>query len=486
MSNEIEKHAGRRAFLKGVGGAAIALPLLEYTHGEAFAQTGSPLRFLTFFHHGGTLTNQGKRSRHDGTGNHHGMDYWTPAAGEDLALNMIQEPIAHHRDRLTVLTGVDNAAAIRQDRYGAGAHGTANASALSAAVVETYTDSGGKERQRSTASSIDHVLAEHLLASQAVPFARMHLTVHGHQYGTPHYDGSSGTGGIKSPREAFDTYFAGLTADPDDEAAQRARLRRRSILDGVMEGLARFRGRVSTRDRVTIDGHLEHLRALEREIDALDVAGPMCVAPGAPTADGAQRIAEVHAELIVAAMRCGLTNVACLEMADLVTPWTPAGSPTNPAYGIGHALHHMARDIGPTGELAGIYDDWMAEMLDNRRWRMEILARILDGLADPELSAEGAGTILDNSLLMVTSEFSNGSQHSAHNVPLLFAGSAGGQLRTGRHLNFELGTEGTYGYDTETSTHNVFTSIVQAFGMDVDHFGSDHAYYSGPVPGLFG
>ena len=63
------KHSGRRAFLRGLGGTALALPLLEYTHGDAWAADGdATLRFLTVFSHGGTITDQSHSSLHDGTG----------------------------------------------------------------------------------------------------------------------------------------------------------------------------------------------------------------------------------------------------------------------------------------------------------------------------------------------------------------------------------------------------------------------------------
>lgn len=50
-------HSGRRAFLRGASGAVLALPLLEYTHGRAFAGARPLQRFLTVFEHGGTVSN---------------------------------------------------------------------------------------------------------------------------------------------------------------------------------------------------------------------------------------------------------------------------------------------------------------------------------------------------------------------------------------------------------------------------------------------
>ena len=51
------KTLNRRMVLAGFGGAAIALPWLEFTHGKANAQAADgPKRFALFFDHGGTLS----------------------------------------------------------------------------------------------------------------------------------------------------------------------------------------------------------------------------------------------------------------------------------------------------------------------------------------------------------------------------------------------------------------------------------------------
>jgi hypothetical protein len=124
------------------------------------------------------------------------------------------------------------------------------------------------------------------------------------------------------------------------------------------------------------------------------------------------------------------------------------------------------------------YDDFFAEIGPNRQWRAGLVARVLRALLD---TPEGDGTMLDSTMLLYTSEFSGGADHSAADVPLLLAG---GGLRGGRHLSFNraAGLE----YDTTASTHNVFTSILHGFGFDDEHFGSDHAPMRGELPGLLG
>ncbi|MCX4247986.1 DUF1552 domain-containing protein [Paraliomyxa miuraensis] len=482
------KHSGRRAFLRGAGGAALALPLLEYTHGHAWAADGeSALRFLTVFTHGGTISNMNKTTRYDGTGAQHGEDLWRPAdpSSEALVLGPIHQPLEAWRDKLVVIEGIDNKSAISQDQYGLGAHGISNGSVLTA---QSVTETGGASLAQGP--SIDHVLAQRLAARQPVPFDAIHLKVAGHQYGTPYFSGSQqAVSGESSPKAAFNAIFDGVSGgQPDPEIVLR-NTKRGSVLDGLMEGYGSFHGRVSARDRHVIEAHLDHLAALEQQLQDPVICNP----PQGIEADGGPGdvVGPLMADIIVAAIRCGLTNVANLEIADILTPWTSAGALEGNLgldFAIGHALHHQARDIGPTGPLSALYDDWMAYTLENRRWRMSLIARLLEGLDDPDFM-EGDATVLDNSLLLCTSEFSNGSRHSAWNLPVLLAGGAGGVLPTGRFITYNQHAQGnpqTLQYTSDESIHNLYTSILQAFGESDGHFGNDAAQHQGPLPGLLG
>jgi len=476
------KNSGRRAFLRGIAGGALALPLLELTHGKAWSQSqNATKRFLTVFSHGGTVTDQSHSGLHNGNGSHHGVNLWRPAdPGEALVLGEIMQPLAGHEGKLLVVDGVTNMAASKQAKYGSGGHGTSNVTALTAADVNNAGDdatAGGP--------SIDHVVAERLAQSQPVKFKRIHLKVKGHQYGSPYYRGAGErVGGTESPLAAFNTIFEGVTADaePDPEFVHQQMLRR-SVVDGVLDNYRTFRKQVSQRDKHTIDAHLEHLHALEAELNAAPVR---CEPPTGISADGkagGDVVGPLHVKIMIAALRCGLTNVANLEISDILTPWTAVGTPMNSAFGIGHSLGHYAREVGPQGTDANRLQTWLDEMRSNRQWRMGLFRQLLEGLDDANF-LEGGKTLLDNSLMLWTSEFSTPALHCSAGVPLLMAGSAGGYFRTGRHLNFNTGNTSSFEYETSESTHNLFTSILHAFGGDDDHFGSGHADHQGPLPNL--
>jgi hypothetical protein len=478
------KNSGRRAFLRLTGGAVLALPLLEFTHGKAWSQDAGPKRFLTVFSHGGTVVNQSHSSLHDGNGKYLSDNYWKPAdPGEDLVLGPIMEQLEPWKQKLLVLQGVDNGAGGVQAQYGSGGHGISNVTALTCADAENAWD-----EPDSLGASIDHVLAERLADTQPVKFKRIHLTVGGHQYGSPYYAGAKQrVSGEKSPLAAFNTIFEGVSADPEpDPAFVHRQMLRRSVVDGVLEGYQSFRGIVSKRDEHMIEAHIEHLLQLEKELNASPV---LCEPPEGITADDdatGDVIGPLHVKIMIAAIRCGLTNVANLEIADIITPWTPTGTPIDSAFDIGHSLGHYAREVGPQGESSQLAQDWLAEMLDNRRWRMSLFKQLIEGLDDPNF-LEGSSTLLDSSLVLWTSEFSEPASHVSAGIPLLMAGSAGGYFRTGRHLNYNIPAQSnpnTFDYETNESTHNVFTSIMHAFGYEDAHFGNNDAKHQGPISGL--
>ena len=109
----------RRTFLKGAG-AAIGLPLLDAMV-PAFAADAPTAKRIGFIY----LPNGVAK-------NFTGIDYWTPKASGKLAeLSTILAPLAPYRDRLTVISGIDQRVAEANAEDGAtGDHTKANAAWL--------------------------------------------------------------------------------------------------------------------------------------------------------------------------------------------------------------------------------------------------------------------------------------------------------------------------------------------------------------------
>jgi hypothetical protein len=488
----------RRTFLRAAGGLCVGLPILEATHHGAWAQSQDRAkRLIVMFSHGGTIN---CRARGDGrlysrqNSAHHGLNAFAPLSGSGapLRLGPIMQPLedAGLTEDLLVLQGVDNRSGMTV-RYGGG-HRSSNVTALTAADFESYTrtSSSGSESvyMRALGPSIDQVVAQRLQARAPSPFESVNLTVYGHQYGSPQFRGArTSVSAERNPKTAFESLFAGVNATPEAELElRRIRLRRRSILDGVLVGLRRFREKVSVNDRHLLDEHMTHVRELERRLQALGDTSISCVVPELDPQAGARnfdRLAEfvgpMMVDIVIHALRCGLTQVATLQISDVITSWlsTPWSRGNT---SLGHSLHHAGRDVGRTGTSPQRFDDWEQEMLINRRWRMQLMSRLLLGL---KTTPEGDSNMLHNSVVLYTSEFGYGAIHSVRDQPFLLAGAAGGQWRTNRGINYNSADlqSDPRAYESQTSNHNVFTSILNAFGESDEHFGNAAAPFQGPL-----
>jgi hypothetical protein len=75
---------------------------------------------------------------------------------------------------------------------------------------------------------------------------------------------------------------------------------------------------------------------------------------------------------------------------------------------------------------------------------------------------EGDRTALDNSVLLYCSSMLTGG-HDATNLPVVMLGSAGGQIKTGRVLD--------YVNKPERKMCNLYLSIMDKFGVKLNEFG---------------
>jgi hypothetical protein len=83
---------------------------------------------------------------------------------------------------------------------------------------------------------------------------------------------------------------------------------------------------------------------------------------------------------------------------------------------------------------------------------------------------EGNGTLLDNTIVYIGSEFGDGDAHSQSQHPVIIAGSGGGRLNVNRHI----------ATPNDTPAANALLSVMQVMGVQRTAFGDS----SGTIPGL--
>ena len=92
---------------------------------------------------------------------------------------------------------------------------------------------------------------------------------------------------------------------------------------------------------------------------------------------------------------------------------------------------------------------------------------------------EGAGTLLDNCLIMYSSYMADGG-HGTEDYPIALVGNAGGTLKTGRQVSFPK----------NTPVSNLYIEMLDRMGAKVETFGESHTSknqrFNGRLPGLVG
>jgi hypothetical protein len=431
----------RRAFLAqlGLGGAAAMFPWLNAAHTRAQAKPSPKL--LLFYTPHGTV-----------------WDQWRPTGGvSDFKLSPILEPLAMHREQLVIVDGISMVSGT--EYY----------------IPHTYTmpllwtgspidtgmskfcrdDHGGRCFGWNTGISVDQHIAAQLKLNQFYPTLELGYSCGGLHPASRMIYASVGTpkSPIDDPVRAFQTLFGKV--DAGAQAAARAALRQKSVLDTVVKDLASRRARLSPEDKLRLSAHETAVRELERALGAGSVA---CTKPGMPAGVNSETAMDRQADIAAAALGCGITRIVSMQhrIADndnSLYPW--AGLST----GGHHSLSHDS-GAGAQGTLAKVY-----------RWYSARFAYLLNKLAntpDPE-----GGSVLSNTLVIWGSELGRGYDHDIKNVPFIFAGGAAGRLKGGRYLK------------VASPRHNrVLVTACHAMGLtQTEKYGSlDNA--SGPLPGL--
>lgn len=392
----------RRSLLKGVVGGTIvsvALPPLEAffnSTGTALA-SGSPIpkRFGMFFWGNGVIPER-----------------WVPTGvGKDYQLSEQLAPLAAVKDSITVVSGLH----VKVPNFEP--HWSGAAGILSGAPLK-------REGQHGTlqAPSIDQVIAQRLNAP--TPYRSIEFGARpgqGVSYNGPH----SINPPESSPRALFNRLFGegfrlpGDTSGPDPILGVR-----RSVLDAVMEDAKALQQRLGATDRQRLDQHLSGLRDLERRVAYMEENPPdfeSCAVPTEPDEhypdiEGRPQLTELNrvlTDICAMAVACDLTRVFSNQFTYPITNLLFQGATA------GH--HQLTHDEpGDQPEVHSIVLQIMAEL----RYFIEKLRSV----------PEGDGTLLDNSLVFATTDCSFGRTHSIDEFPVVLAGTAGGQLRTGEHV----------------------------------------------------
>jgi hypothetical protein len=272
-----------------------------------------------------------------------------------------------------------------------------------------------------------------------------------------------------SPRQVFDLLTSGIVpSDPQEAARLSAALAsRRSVLDFVDLRLGGLLPKLSQSDQARLERHWDALRDVERR---LDLPPPpetaTCTPPRGwyedppvdPSGDSgeAERVRRFH-ELIRYAFACDLTRVVTLQYTHFLSMLSAsvAGLDPRPMHDIVH--------FGPRETLADVIT-----------WHVDQYADLLRLLRD---TGEGEASLLDHSAVAFLPEGGFGyfddmptqtHTHATEEMLAIVAGRAGG-LTPGGHVR------------APTSANHpvhVLTGMMRAVGLNVDGHGEVQGHLS--------
>ncbi|MDQ3031475.1 MAG: DUF1552 domain-containing protein [Myxococcota bacterium] len=461
MTRKYSKVFSRRTLLRGAGTIAVGLPLLDAMRTtSAFAAGPEPVAraFNVFF----------------------GLGFPTPlqSEGYDGPLGAL----ASLRDKLLIVRGVDQ---VRADESGSNAHYDGAAGAFTAEMPNGEARAGGP--------SIDQLLRHHAypggVPAGVIPtlcmgtyFRRSRPARYIHCWNE---DGSPADVPRESPEQLFTRVFGdapGMTGGETDPAVARRMRYRRSILDSVIGQYQHYTsdaGGLGAASRARLTDHLDRIREHELRVFAMpDPTDPGCTAPTAPggssiphgaaadpdgegidiTLTALTREWRLMSDLYALGVQCdrirfgGVTFQAAGERIRLTGRYEHEGS----------LVYEFddRRDRGTGGSSGCSHEYWHGYDPSNAnvqlRAHLHLMLRevgyFMTKLDDPEHRDENGLTILENALVMVSTESGDGRHNDVRReLSGVFHAVSGAneRFRTGNIV--DVGAEGLDVYNTMLS-----------------------------------
>jgi hypothetical protein len=369
----------------------------------------------------------------------HSKEWWASGAGKGMELGKVLDPLRPFREKLLFLRGLYN-----QEALIGGIHSCQTGNLLTGAHLAP----GGEVR---SGVSCDQVVAERtknqtkvpsLVLGCEPPIAAIHKNYS--MIYSSHISWSSPTSPTPLelyPALAFDRLFRDEIGKAD-----------KSVLDAVMEDTRGLRRAVSVADQRRLDEYLSSVREVEQRIDQAGKAGrlqgwrPTLAKPDMPRpADGIPQDIDQHmrlmCDILVLAFRTDTTRVCTLKLNN------DHSSLRFPHLKVDYMIHHLLSHTDGA--------DW----LKVNRFFTRQLAYIAEKL---DAVQEGDRTLLDNSMILYLSSMMTGN-HDNQQLPVVLVGRGGGQIRTGRMLD--------YLNKPNRKMCSLYLSLMDKAGVHLDAFG---------------
>lgn len=417
----------RRRFLRGAG-IALSLPLLDAMV-PAFVRAAE----------GGPETPAAKPRRMLAICNNLGLlptEFFPKDAGREYKLSPYLEVLAEHRNDFTVFSGVSHPDVD-------GGHPADN-------CFLTAAPHPGRGGFRNTIS-LDQFMAERIGHLTRFPSLNLGVNV---QQGERSLAWTSSGVLIPCEEKASDVFrrmFIQGTQDETEAQVRRLELGQ-SILDAVADQARTLRRDVGARDRERLDQYFTSVRELEKRMTMSrewenkpkpKVNVPVPLDPESPR-EYMEKVKLMY-DMARLAFETDSTRLVALLLDSVNSPAMDLeGTKITDGY---HNLSHHGRSETKLAQLKAI-----------DHWHMKLLANLFGEMKGVR---EQNDTLFERTMILYGTNLGNADTHVTTNLPTLFAG---GGFKHGQHLRFD--TEHNY------PLPNLFVSMLQRMGLEVDEFAS--------------
>ena len=401
----------RRTFLRGVG-ATLALPMLDAMTPAFSAATTRPIRIAFMQTPNGIFNLNGE---------------WTPrSVGTNWELTRTLEPLAAFKDRMVVISGLDNQQAAGLTGEVGGDHPRACTAWLTG--THAKMTSGADLR---AGISADQIAAKEFgkytqLASLEVGLEASEVVgACESAYGCAYYNTISWRNENtplpmeNRPRAIFERLFGDAGTDPKVRSAFRQE--DRSILDAISAEVKQLRIKVGGTDRDKIDQYLEAVRDVERRIQLAERQSEQDVTIASPI--GVPEVFsdyfKLMADLMVLAWQTDMTRVITFQMGHEMS------GRAYPELGFGDAHHPCTHHQGDkekqekTTKINGLHTTMLSYYLGRLR-----------------ATSDGDGSLLDHSMILYGAGLSDANLHLYTDLSLLLVAGGVAGIKGGHHVRY--------------------------------------------------
>lgn len=432
----------RREFIRDLGISAAALPFVLNLPSLGFAnQTARKQRLIVMFSPNGVVPNT----------------FWPDEEGSDFKLKESLSPLEPFKNRLLSLYGVCDK--VRGD---GDSHMRGIGCLLTGTELFPGNIQGGGDTPAGWSSglSIDQEIKNFLQANDATRtrFGSLEFGVlvpeRADTWTRMSYSGpNKPITPIDDPYQMFSKLYGRMK---DQESLK-------SILDELQSDLKKVAANVNAEDRRLLEEQTTFVREMEQELASasakdLGHAIPQLEPNIKESAENMPRLSKMQIDLMINSFQSDFARVATLQYTNSVGDTRMKWLDIEKGH---HDLSHEADNNEKAQEQLTRINKWYAE-------QMAYLAKRLEETPEPG----GAGSMLDNTVIVWTNELGKGNSHTLDDIPFVLLGN-GLDFTMNRSLKFP-----------KVAHNRLLMSLAHGFGHHIERFGNPDFCGGGPLSEL--